>query len=56
VQGGSRYKQGTIPTENLKFEQLCKIVFGSIMSKDEIKREIINFVRDLETTYNERIA
>jgi hypothetical protein len=29
VINSNRYKQGMIPTENLRFEQLCKIVFGS---------------------------
>lgn len=41
---GVRYKQGMIPTENLKFEQLVKVVFESKMTKDEIKHEIISFV------------
>ena len=46
---GVRYKQGMIPTENLKFEQLVKIVFESKMNKEEIKHEIISFVQNLES-------
>lgn len=44
VHSQSKYRQGNIPTVNLKFEQLCKIVFGSMMSKDEAKQELIAFV------------
>lgn len=32
--GDYRSKKNIIPTENLKFEQFCKIVFGSMMNKD----------------------
>lgn len=56
VINGNRYKQGMIPTENLKFESLCKIAFGSQMSKEQMKFEIQSFVQNLETNYNERIS
>lgn len=52
---GVRYKQGMIPTENLKFEQLVKVVFESKMSKELMKNEIISFVQNLETQYTEQI-
>lgn len=55
VINGNRYKQGMIPTENLKFEALCKIVFGSQMTKEQMKTEIMSFVQNLETNYNDKI-
>ena len=33
----SRYRQGTIPTENLKFSQFLEILFTSGMTKAEIQ-------------------
>lgn len=35
----SHYKQGSIPTENLKFSQFLDILFTSGMTKSEIKNE-----------------
>jgi|Transcript_718 hypothetical protein len=35
----SRYRQGTIPTDNLKFSQFLDILFTSGMTKSEIKTE-----------------
>ena len=35
----SRYKQGTIPTENIKFSQFLDILFSSGMTKAEIMTE-----------------
>lgn len=36
----SRYRQGTIPVRNMRFEQFCDIVFGSKMTREELNREI----------------
>ena len=51
----SRYRQGTIPTENLKFSQFLDILFTSGMTKSEIKNETEAFVQVLETNYNDKI-
>lgn len=51
----SRYRQGTIPTSNLRFEQFCDIVFGSKMTKEEIRREVQEYVQVLETNYAQKI-
>ena len=51
----SRYRQGVIPTTNLRFEQFLEIVFGSKMTKDELQREICEYVKVLETGYNQKI-
>ena len=51
----SRYKQGMIPTENLKFSQFLDILFTSGMSKSEIKTETEGYVQALETNYTEKI-
>lgn len=40
----SRYRQGTIPTENLKFSQFLDILFTSGMTKSEIKTETHGYV------------
>ena len=40
----SRYRQGTIPTENLKFSQFLDILFTSGMTKAEIKSEAQSYV------------
>lgn len=40
TQSISRYRQGTIPTTNLKFTQFCEIIFGSKMTRSEMQREI----------------
>ena len=56
VSAHSRYKQGLIQSENLKFESLCKVVFGSQMTKEQMKREIIDYVRCMETNYKEHIT
>ena len=50
-----RYGQGMIPTENLKLEQFLEILFGSKMTSDQMRHETIQYVRILETNYNERI-
>ena len=52
---GLRYKQGMIPTNNLKFEQLVKIVFDSKLTKEEQKNEILAYVQNLETQWADRI-
>lgn len=58
VHGGSivsRYAPGMIPTENLKFEQFCQVLFNSKMEREQIQTEVISYVRDLETNYNSQI-
>ncbi len=40
----SRYRQGMIPTENLKFNQFMDILFSSRMSRDEIKDEACSYI------------
>jgi hypothetical protein len=52
---GLRYKQGMIPTNNLKFEQLVKVVFDSKLTKEEQKNEILAYVQGLETQWADRI-
>ena len=51
----SRYRQGTIPTENLKFSQFMDILFTSGMNKSEIKNETQSYVQVLETNYTDKI-
>jgi hypothetical protein len=51
----SRYRQGTIPTENLKFSQFLDILFTSGMTKSEIKIESQSYVQVLETNYTDKI-
>ena len=51
----SRYRQGTIPTENLKFSQFLDILFTSGMTKSEIKQETQSYVQVLETNYTDKI-
>ena len=51
----SRYRQGTIPTENLKFSQFLDILFTSGMTKSEIKSETQGYVQVLETNYTDKI-
>ena len=51
----SRYRQGTIPTENLKFSQFLDILFTSGMTKAEIKQESQSYVQVLETNYTDKI-
>ena len=51
----SRYKQGMIPTENLKFGQFLDILFTSGMNKSEIKDETEGYVQVLETNYTDKI-
>ena len=52
---GSRYRQGMIPTENFKFKEFLEIVFGSQMTKEEIKCETRDYVQVLETNYTDKI-
>lgn len=52
---GSRYKQGMIPTENLKFNQFLEILFNSQMTQNEIKNETRDYVQVLETNYTDKI-
>jgi len=47
----SRYQQGTMPTSNLKIQQFMDIIFGSLMSPNEIKEEIRTYMQVLETSY-----
>lgn len=49
------YKQGTIPTENLKFNQFLDIMFSSGMAKQDIRSEIQSYVQVLETNYTDMI-
>ena len=51
----SRYKQGMIPTENLKFNQFLEILFNSQMTQMEIKNETKDYVQVLETNYTDKI-
>lgn len=51
----SRYRQGLIPTENLKFSQFLDILFNSGMTKGEIKQETQSYVQVLETNYTDKI-
>ena len=51
----SRYKQGTIPTDNLKFSQFLEILFTSGMTKAEIQSETQGYVQVLETNYTDKI-
>ena len=51
----SLYKEGSIPTHNLKLEQFLEIVCGSLMTKEEIKEQTKNFFLVLETQYTEKI-
>ena len=51
----SRYRQGTIPTENLKFSQFLDILFTSGMTKAEVKQESQSYVQVLETNYTDKI-
>ena len=51
----SRYRQGTIPTENLKFNQFLDILFSSGMTKNEIKTETKGYLQVLETNYTDKI-
>ena len=51
----SRYRQGTIPTENIKFSQFLDILFTSGMTKNEIKIETQGYVQVLETNYTDKI-
>ena len=40
----SRYRQGMIPTDNLKFNQFMEILFSSRMTRDEIKEEACSYI------------
>ena len=40
----SRYRQGMIPTDNLKFNQFMDILFSSRMTRDEIKEEACSYI------------
>ena len=51
----SMYKQGTIPTENLKFSQFLDILFSSGMNKLDIRKEIQGYIQVLETNYTDKI-
>ena len=51
----SPYKQGMIPTENLKFSQFLDILFTSGMTKSDIKNETEGYVKALETNYTDKI-
>ena len=44
-----------IPTENFKFKEFLEIVFGSQMTKEEIKCETRDYVQVLETNYTDKI-
>ena len=52
----SRYRQGMIPTDNLKFNQFLDILFSSRMTRDEIKEEATTYVQVLETNYTDKIT
>ncbi len=47
----SRYEQGQLATQNLKFEQLLDVLFGSKLKSNDLKGEIITYVKILETNY-----
>ena len=51
----SRYRQGMIPTENLKFNQFLEILFNSQMTQGEIQSETRDYVSVLETNYTDKI-
>lgn len=51
----SRYRKGTIPTENIKFSQFLEILFTSGMNKAEIQNETQGYVQVLETNYTDKI-
>ena len=51
----SRYRQGTIPTDNIKFSQFLEILFTSGMTKSEIQAETQGYVQVLETNYTDKI-
>lgn len=51
----SRYRKGTIPTENIKFTQFLEILFTSGMTKAEISTEVAGYVQVLETNYTDKI-
>ena len=52
----SRYRQGMIPTDNLKFNQFMDILFSSKMTRDEIKEEACGYIQVLETNYTDKIT
>lgn len=51
----SRYRKGTIPTQNIKFSQFLEILFTSGMNKAEIQMETQGYVQVLETNYTDKI-
>ena len=52
----SRYRQGMIPTDNLKFNQFMDILFSSRMTRDDIKDEACSYIQVLETNYTDKIT
>lgn len=54
-QNNSIYKEGMMPTQNLKLEHFMEIICGSLMTKDEIKEKTKAFFMVLETSYTEKI-
>lgn len=45
----SAYQQGSIPTENPKFEQFLKVILHSLMKPSEMQQDILQYVQMLET-------
>lgn len=49
----SKYRD--IPTDNVKFQRFVDLLFDSGMPKDDVKDEIKQYVKALESGYMERI-
>jgi gamma-glutamyl:cysteine ligase YbdK (ATP-grasp superfamily) len=49
----SRYRY--IPTENIKFEKFMELISKSKMEKENIRDEIVRYVKTLETNYTDTI-
>ncbi len=49
----SRYAH--IPSENLKFQSFIEALFGSKMTREDVKEEVKAYVSVLETNYNDTI-
>lgn len=43
-------------SHNLKFEELLEVLFGSLLKPEEIKTDILDYVKQLETNYNQKIS
>lgn len=52
----SQYAQGTMQTENLKFEQFLSVLLKSPMNPQDIKTDILHYVKVLETNYTDKIT